>query len=100
MPQQNKPQRAMNRFKEDRRYQAPENETKESYDERRRNYYDHQGANLESREKLRKAGVKSGTPNMPLADYTADGAERRMSAGKKQKKADTFLDSIVSKLRK
>lgn len=95
MATQNKPQRKMNRYKEAPRYQAPETGSAESYDARTRNYYDHQAANLQSREELKRRGVKSSTPNLPRADYTFDGAAKRMREGKKQRKSDRYLDQVI-----
>lgn len=70
-----------------------------SYDERRRNYYDHQGANLESREKLRKAGVKRNTPNQPMMDATHSGMAKRMKQGDRRRQADLYLDQLTRSLK-
>ncbi len=59
-----------------------------TYDERRANYYGHQGANLASRdEMLEKRGVKKGTPNLPKMDATHKGAEKRLRQGDAHHKA-------------
>lgn len=89
----------MNKYGETRSYQAPINESKDSYDQRRSSYYDHQSNNLKSREELMRRGVKRGTPNLPKADYTHDGAEKRMSQGKAQRKKDRYLDQVIRSLK-
>lgn len=70
-----------------------------SYDERSRNYYGHQAANLKSREELQKRGVKKATPNLPAADYTNHGREKRLREGNKQRKTDSFIDQILRSLK-
>jgi len=71
----------------------------ENYDKRTKNYYGHQAANLKSREELQKRGVKKGTPNLPSADYTNHGREKRLREGAKQRKTDSFIDQILRSLK-
>ena len=59
---------------------------KMSYDDRVRNYYGHEAADLKAREMLQKKGVKSTTPNMPSANYTFDGPEKLIKESDKRKK--------------
>lgn len=70
-----------------------------NYDERYRNYFAHQAANLKTAEKLRKRGVKKGTPNMPKADYTHHGNAKRLREGEKQRRTDLFIDQILRSLK-
>ena len=89
----------LEKYGETRSYQAPINDTKESYDQRRSSYYDHQSHNLKARDELKRRGVKDGTPNLPRADYTFDGAERRMRESKAQRKKDRYLDQVTRSLK-
>lgn len=68
---------------------------KHTYEERYKNYRDHKGANLTTREELLKRGVKKGTPNLPMDDWTFDGPERKLKEGDKRRKADLYLDQIT-----
>lgn len=70
-----------------------------SYDERNRNYYDHQAANLKSRGELHKRGVKKGTPNLPVMDATHKGAVKRLREGNAQRKTDAFFDQLMRSLK-
>lgn len=65
-----------------------------SDDKRRQNYYDHQAANLKSRDALLKKGVKPGTPNLPMMDATFHGVEKRMREGTKQRINDGRKDGL------
>lgn len=70
-----------------------------NYDQRTRNYYGHQAANLKTRDELRRRGVKKSTPNQPKADYTHEGAIRRLREGDAQKKTDAFYDQLMRSLK-
>lgn len=55
-----------------------------SYDDRRSNYYAHQGENLKAREELIRRGVKKDTTNMPSMDATHQGMAKRLREGDSQ----------------
>lgn len=66
-----------------------------NYDQRRENYYGHQGHNLKSRDELKKRGVKDGTPNLPSMDATHHGAEKRLAEGDRMRSRRNTLNTAT-----